>query len=176
MSLDPRDVFLDFLLDIQLITRGGQSQLRKHRLQRDGNRCLFTGDYGMDNKQALRNAIHGYLESAHIIPFALGVFDQTDAESYSHHLSTWESIYRYFPHMESERFRERLDRLNDEANILTLAAIPHREFSQFRMVLESTGTPNQYRIKTFPNIIYAHDAKSRLPGNRLVTFRSHGGS
>jgi hypothetical protein len=45
----------------------------------------------------------------------------------------------------------------------------HREFGQFRLIFEATGTSHQYRIKTFPDT--ATGPIRYLPRNRLVKFR-----
>lgn len=57
---------------------------------------------------------------------------------------------------------------------MMLEAGIHVEFGQFNLVFEATGTPHQYRIKTFPGI--PSSATMLLPRSRLVKFRVHKGN
>ncbi|KKK13751.1 hypothetical protein ARAM_001661 [Aspergillus rambellii] len=158
-------------LNIEPISRSSQSQLRHHCLERDGNKCLATGQYSHSHPHP-QNAITTHLEAAHIIPFALGSFQANDGEAVDRHAKTWVNLRRYFPVLRSMSFTS--DQINTEKNILMLESPLHTEFGQFRLIFEATGVAHQYRIKTFPDT--ATGPIRNLPKNRLVKFRIHKGS
>jgi hypothetical protein len=64
--------------------------------------------------------------------------------------------------------------INHESNILMLESGVHKDFGEFKIVLEATTIPNQYRIKGFPNATGL--TMSLMPTNRLVQFTVKEGS
>ncbi|CAI7654323.1 unnamed protein product [Penicillium glandicola] len=158
-------------LNIEPISRNSQSQLRHHCLQRDGNKCLATGQYSHSHAHP-KNAITTHLEAAHVIPFALGSFQADNSEAVNRHAKIWVNLMRYFPVLRSISFTS--EQINSEKNVLMLDSQLHTEFGQFRLIFEATGVTNQYRIKTFPDT--ATGPIRNLPRNRLVNFRVHKGS
>lgn len=158
-------------LSIEPISRSPQSQLRHRCLERDGNKCLATGQYSHSHAHP-RNALTTHLEAAHIIPFALGSFQANDGEVVDRHATIWVNLRRYFSALRSMSFTS--EQINSEKNVLMLDSQLHKEFGQFRLIFEATGVAHQYRIKTFPDT--ATGPIRNLPRNRLVKFRVHKGS
>ncbi|KAJ5617297.1 hypothetical protein N7537_002411 [Penicillium hordei] len=157
-------------LNIEPISRSSPSQLRHRCLERDGNKCLATGQYSHSHAHP-RNAITTHLEAAHIIPFALGSFQANDGEAVDRHAKIWVNLRRYFPVLRNMSFTS--EQINSEKNVLMLDAPLHMEFGQFRLIFEETGVAHQYRIKTFPDT--ATGPIRNLPKSRLVKFRVHKG-
>ncbi|KAJ5263782.1 hypothetical protein N7478_011387 [Penicillium angulare] len=157
-------------LDISPITRSLQRVLGKHCLERDGNRCVITG-FHLNHEGAPRNARIAPLEAAHIIPVALGSFDKYDPESVTRHRTLWNTFARYFPAV--ERYCQDSTLINEERNILTLTSTQHREFGEFRLVLEETRVVNQYKVKTFRDTYY--EAKQNIPISKTIKFKKHAG-
>ncbi|KAJ5110691.1 hypothetical protein N7532_001226 [Penicillium argentinense] len=56
--------------------------------------------------------------------------------------------------------------INHESNIMMLEYGAHKEFGEFHFVLEATPVMNQYRIKSFPNVIGL--TMAFMPANGLV--------
>lgn len=157
--------------NIEPITRGTQSQLQHHCLERDGYKCVATGRYS-GNHAHPHNAPTTYLEAAHIIPFALGSFQPNDRQAVDRQATIWVNLRRYFPVLRQLSFTS--EQINSEKNVLMLSMMLHKEFGQFRVIFEATGVTHQYRIKSFPDAVT--DAIQNLPRNRLVTFRVHKGN
>ncbi|KAJ5585284.1 uncharacterized protein N7459_005084 [Penicillium hispanicum] len=157
-------------LQIEPISRSPQSQLRKHCLERDGNKCLATGQYSHRHAHP-KNALTTHLEAAHIIPFALGSFQADYSQAVDRHTKIWVNLRRYFPVLRNISFTA--EQINSEKNIMMLDSQLHTEFGQFRLIFEATGVPHQYRIKTFPDT--ATGPIRSLPRSRLVKFRVHKG-
>lgn len=158
-------------LNIEPINRSPQSQLRHHCLERDGNKCLATGQYSHNHTHP-RTATTTFLEAAHIIPFALGSFQANDGEAVDRHEKIWVNLRRYFPILRSMSFTS--EQINSEKNILMLDSQLHSIFGQFGLIFEATGTAHRYRIKTFPDT--PTGPIRDLPRNRYVKFRVHKGS
>jgi hypothetical protein len=158
-------------LNIEPISRSSQSQLRHHCLERDGNKCLATGQYSHGHAHP-QNAKTTHLKAAHIIPFALRSFQPNNGEAVDRHTKIWVNLRRYFPVLRNISFTS--EQINSEKNVLMLDALIHIDFGQFRIIFEATGVTHQYRIKTFPDT--ATGPLGHLPRNRLVKFRVHKGS
>lgn len=131
--------------NIEPITRSSQSQLQRHCLERDGNRCLATGLCSHSHAHP-PNALTTHLEAAHIIPFALGSFQAQDGSDMDRN-TIWVNLKQYFPVLHNMSFTSA--QINSEKNILMLDMQLRREYGQFRLVFEETGLVHQYRIKTF---------------------------
>lgn len=154
--------------NIEPISRSYQSQLRNHCLERDGNKCLATGLYSHAHAYP-RNAVTTYLEAAYIIPFALGSFQ---ANHRHRNTAIWVNLRRYFPVLRNMCFTS--EQINSENNIMMLDNDIHKEFGHFRLIFEETGTPQRYRIKTFPDTVIK--TSRLLPENRIINFGVHNGS
>lgn len=146
--------------------KGPEAELRHHCLERDGNKCLATGNYSHSHAHP-KHAFTTYLEPAYVIPFAPGSFQDVDENA-----TIWVILRRYFPALRTMPFTS--EQVNSEKNILMLDSMVHMEFGQFRLIFEATGAPNHYRIKPFPGIVTS--AIQNLPKSRLVNFRVHKGN
>jgi hypothetical protein len=151
---------------IQAATRADQPGLKERCEKRDGYRCIVTGTWHPDH--CPEGEQFGDLQAAHIIPFALGSF-QNDVEQQGLNI-IWEAIYRYFP---SVRSCLGVADVNREENIITVFAPLHNQFGTFRFVLEKTETYNRYYIKTFRE--FSNRFLPWLPCDGFITLRSYDG-
>ena len=152
--------------DTETISRSSQPQIRRHCLERDGNKCLATGLYSNSHAHP-PNAITTYLSAAHIIPFTLGSFEAVDGNA-----TVWINLKRYFPVLHSMSFTS--EHVHSEKKVLVLDNGIGRIFGQFSLIFEATGVAHQYKIKAFPD--FPTSPLRDLPKNRLVKFRVHKGS
>lgn len=157
--------------DIRSLNRARQARLRENCLARDGNQCVITKVWET-NYPGRPPQPFAPLEAAHIIPFALGVFQENDYDDRRRHSETWVSIHRYFPDLRSRIGFDSED-INNEENVMMMMAFLHREFGDFNFVLEATGTVNRYRIKTFPR--FSSVLLHNLPRDGIVTITSNDG-
>ncbi|CDM28970.1 hypothetical protein DTO013E5_1229 [Penicillium roqueforti] len=163
VTLSPHSGVEDSIEDLS-----SQSQLWNRCLERDGNKCLATGLYSHAHAYP-RNAVTTYLEAAYIIPFALGSFQ---ANHRHRNTAIWVNLRRYFPVLRNMCFTS--EQINSENNIMMLDNDIHKEFGHFRLIFEETGTPQRYRIKTFPDTVIK--TSRLLPENRIINFGVHNGS
>ncbi|PYI02103.1 hypothetical protein BO78DRAFT_377758 [Aspergillus sclerotiicarbonarius CBS 121057] len=153
--------------DIQSISRNDQERLRSECMRRDGNRCVITGVYDTNMKDRPRGATIGFLEAAHILPFALGTY-RNEAERHRICL-IWTNIYRYFPEVRA-RLNFLSTDINSEKNVMMLLKPLHQEFGNFSLSFMATDIPDTYRLKTFDG--FSNVYNWLLPANRLVAFTS----
>ncbi|OJJ45716.1 hypothetical protein ASPZODRAFT_133580 [Penicilliopsis zonata CBS 506.65] len=148
-----------------------QKELRKKCLRRDGQMCVVSSLYNTEEEEmAPAGKMAADLEAAHVIPFDLANF-KDDAER--HFIaSVWTTMYRYFPSVRS-RLNFHYEDINNTANVMMLERGIHHNFGKFRLALEPTGHPNQYKILTFPHLAYP--ARMLLPPSGLVTLVAHDG-
>lgn len=158
------------ILNIEPITRVPQTLLRRHCLERDGNKCVLSGHYSLNDPHP-NNVSTSHLEAAHIIPFALGLFQANDNAVVDRHAIIWVNLRRYFPALCDMSFTS--EQINLEKNILMLDSMLHKEFGGFRLAFKATSTPHRYKIKTFKDT--ATVPKRFLPKNRTVNLRVHKG-
>lgn len=129
------------------ITRDPQAQLREHCLERDGYRCVVTGQYSSDHRHPPKS-ITTPLNAAHIIPFALGSFNTEDSLEVHRHAAIWVSLRRYFP---VRRAMAEDQQMINESNILMLDPITHVGFGRFHIILGATSVAHRYHVKAFDN-------------------------
>ncbi|KAJ5091336.1 hypothetical protein NUU61_006206 [Penicillium alfredii] len=149
-----------------------QQRLRNHCLARDGQRCVITNAWNSGYTQRPNPSVHAPLVAAHIIPFALGQFQENAPDDRYRHASIWTNLNRYFPELRS-RLHFSSEDINEEQNVMMMVGAFHDEFGSFHFVLEATETPNRYRLKEFSN--FASLFLPLLPQNRIVILNSHDG-
>ena len=119
---------------IEVSARAEQTRLRKDCLIRDGYQCTYTGRWDLESYEKGLVQPHprrrwGYVDCAHIIPFALGSFDDTDAVQTRNKAIIWFAIHRYFPET-----KDLIDArsINQRGNALMLGVDVHRLFGAYR--------------------------------------------
>ena len=137
--------------------------LRRHCLRRDGHRCVCTGicEFAIvkDELIALADGEEpAFLDCAHIIPFAMGEFDDTDATQTRNKAVIWFAIHRYFPAL-AEKIDARS--INQYADVMMLDTTVHRFFGSYCIAFKcEAGFKNQhsYRLeKLVPARIPTHE-------------------
>ncbi|KIH86392.1 hypothetical protein SPBR_08483 [Sporothrix brasiliensis 5110] len=130
---------------INASTRAEQAVLRAECLRRDGYRCVFTGTWdfnSVDKGMAMPPPDYeaGPVECAHIIPFALGTFDDGDAVQTRNKTIIWFSIHRYFPEL-----KDLIDArsINQCGNVVTMDLPTHRNFGSYIVAFQPQGD-NKY--------------------------------
>lgn len=142
---------------------GSQKCLKTTCLRRDNNRCVITGAYDNDEAQkhltlSERERIGtAYTVAAHIIPFSLGNFSETEVNLLSVHcvvtsltfdqrwnpVSIWDAIYRCFPSIRST-VNLSADTINDTRNAMTMSSSLHHAFGDFMFTFRPTVcTPSE---------------------------------
>jgi hypothetical protein len=153
-----------YSLDLESATRNDQQRLYANCLKRDGYQCVITKLW--DKHYDLpAEAKTGPLDTAHIIPFALGAFRNDDERRQMS--IVWVNILRYFPSLRSRLNMSPAD-VNREDNIIMLLSPLHTEFGAFDIIFEATETPNRYRLKTF--LGFSSGFSFLLPSDRTVTI------
>ncbi|EPE09344.1 hypothetical protein F503_07120 [Ophiostoma piceae UAMH 11346] len=138
---------------IEATTRNDQSSLRSDCLRRDGYRCVYTGAWDIPScEQQLANptpdAEGTYVDCAHILPFALGFFDETDALQTRNKSIIWFAIHRYFPALAGKIDARSI---NQPANAIMINTLCHRHFGEYGLTFEPQGN-NEYRIINHSNL------------------------
>ena len=141
--------------------------LRENALLRDGDKCVITGHYNVLSDSDA-DGMTSRLEAAHIMPFALGRF-QNDYER-QRMVAVWANILHYFPNVRS-RLNFYYENINSMENVMMLSNYLHDEFGSFRLALEPTGNTNEYRVKTFRR--FPTFCQAFLPVNGVITMTAH---
>ncbi len=110
-----------------------EESLKKDCLKRDGFRCVYSGAYDMASTKASLVDVPTHLpvaktECAHIIPFALGKFDDSRAIETRNKATIWFAIHRYFPALKG---KIHAGNINQRENAFTLASSIHRSFGDY---------------------------------------------
>ena len=112
-----------------------QTKLKQQSLRRDGYQCIYTGLFDRrsvkEKKVTLpQEAGFGHTECAHIIPFALGKFNDKDTLETENKALIWWTLYRYFPAL-----RGKIDAvsINQLGNVVTLFSEAHNIFGEFEL-------------------------------------------
>jgi hypothetical protein len=153
-----------YSLDLESATRKDQQKLRAHCLKRDGDQCVISKIWDK-NSPYPAGGIFGFLDAAHIIPFALGAFKTDDERRQIS--KVWDNILRYFPSLRSRLNMSPAD-VNKEDNIMMMFSPLHVEFGNFEVIFEATETPSRYRLKTF--LTFSSALFPYLPHDRVVTL------
>ncbi|GIJ89091.1 hypothetical protein Asppvi_008020 [Aspergillus pseudoviridinutans] len=152
------------------MTRAQQQQLRDDALRRDGNKCVISGEYDINQEDKYPDEDTADLETAHIIPFAIAKF-QNDAER-QRMIAVWANMFRYFPSIRS-RLNFYYGEINSLTNAMMLSNLIHKPFGRFSLTLEPTDTLNQYRLKTFRGC--TRNLRHHLPKSGIVNLVCHDG-
>ncbi|KIH90929.1 hypothetical protein SPBR_00979 [Sporothrix brasiliensis 5110] len=157
---------------IETSTRAEQTMLRNDCLRRDGYRCVFSGmwDIGATAKgiaHPLPTDLECYVECAHILPFALGVFDESDAVQTRNKAIIWFCIHRYFP-----QIQHKIDArsINQRSNAMSLERSLHKSFGEYRVAFspQDDQHPNDVElVKIFDRRLFLPASKS---GSSKVQF------
>jgi hypothetical protein len=136
---------------IESSTRQGQGALKKNCLKRDGFKCIYSGAYDWPSvKGSLVNAPKGHpvtpTECAHIIPFALGKFDDSKAVETRNKATIWSAIYRYFPALEGKINAENI---NQSANAIALNPATHKAFGDYNLTFWPQSQVSLYSFISF---------------------------
>ncbi|KAL1904722.1 hypothetical protein Sste5344_009586 [Sporothrix stenoceras] len=118
---------------IDASTRDDQNNLQNDCLRRDNHKCVFSGKW---NTASVLNGIvvpppgfdYGPLQCAHILPFALGTFDDSSALETRNKSIIWFALHRYFPEI-----RELINAksINQRENAIMLDASTHIHFGSY---------------------------------------------
>ncbi|PWY69600.1 hypothetical protein BO94DRAFT_590387 [Aspergillus sclerotioniger CBS 115572] len=150
------------------------------QLPEDGTMNLAVDIYSCDTDETLRQLVRSFetgllfpmkafaLEAAHIIPFALGAYRNSNERAQN--CVIWANILRYFPSLRS-RLGFISDEINRHENVMMLEAGIHREFGRFCLTLVPTSTENTYTVKTYQGFSTLYNIA--LPTNGRVVFISH---
>jgi hypothetical protein len=163
-------------LDFESATQSDQRKLRENCLKRDGNQCVVSQTWDVENNDCPKGYLTGDLQAVHILPFALGAFTNEDCRVETS--AIWVNIFRYFPDLRA-RLNITPGDVNREDNIMMMLVALHPHFGNFRLIFEATDTPHRYRVKTFrrfPTTYFAHLPQADTYGNRYVQFRSYNAS
>ncbi|KZT10290.1 uncharacterized protein LAESUDRAFT_418736 [Laetiporus sulphureus 93-53] len=138
-------------------------------LVRDGSKCVITGK--VDGKHAPGDTTwmdFARTEAAHIMPFSLNDFEETDVPMMAKKTAVWAAL-QTFSGCPLDGLRG--DGINSMENVLTLEAYMHQMFGELILALEPIeAQPNVYRILTS-----GYAKKSRgLPD--FVTLSDHSNS
>ncbi|KAK3341943.1 hypothetical protein B0T25DRAFT_466478 [Lasiosphaeria hispida] len=151
-----------------------QTKLKRQSLRRDGYQCIYTGVFDRrsvkEEKVTLpQEARFGHTECAHIIPFALGNFNDKDALETENKSLIWWTLHRYFPTL-----RSKIDAasINQLGNVVTLFSEAHNIFGEFELTFRpQENAPNSYETITVPG--YAVESKS---GSSIIQLEQHDAS
>lgn len=159
-------------LDLTSASRNDQERLLQNCLKRDGYRCVITNTWSTSRHPP--NQSWGPLDAVHILPFSLGSFGNEDERRQSS--MVWVNVFRYFPSVISlltppNTTDPTFENVNKVNNMMMMLQPLHQQFGSFHLVLESTMTPNRYRVKTFPSFppVYLY----HLLPERVITLTSH---
>jgi hypothetical protein len=151
----------DAMQFIESSTRADQKLLNTECLRRDGFRCVFSGAYDRaSHKASLVQVPAGqtacHTECAHIIPFALGKFDESKGIQCQNKATIWFAIHRYFPSLKG---KIHAGNINQPANAITLDPSIHKEFGAYDLsfwpqsqVSLLLSNPYFSRRARFPNL------------------------
>ena len=160
-------------LDFESTIESDRRKLRRNCLKRDGNQCVVSQTWDVNNKDRPEGCVIGQLQAVHILPFALGSF--TNEEERLETSAIWVNIFRYFPDLRA-RLNMTPGDVNREDNVMMMLLALHPDFGDFKLIFEATDTPHRYRIKTFDGfstVYFPHLPQADTYGRRYVQFRSH---
>ncbi|KZT10242.1 uncharacterized protein LAESUDRAFT_721578 [Laetiporus sulphureus 93-53] len=148
----------------------GLSVLKAEALVRDGYKCVITEkvDWKHVAEVKIRTGL-GKAEAAHIMPFSLNDFEETNVPTLANKTAIWTALQAF-----SGRILDGLkgNGINSLENVLTLEACMHQMFGELVLALEPVeAKPNVYRILTWGN---ATDSREFLP--EVVTLSDHSNS
>ncbi|KAK0622551.1 hypothetical protein B0T14DRAFT_425802 [Immersiella caudata] len=118
-------------------SRRDQTKLKRQCLRREGYQCIYTGYFdrrSVKNKEVTlpQKAKCGGTECAHIIPFALGNFNEKNALETENKALIWWTLYRYFPALQGKIDAASINQLG---NVITMFTEVHDVFGDFQLSL-----------------------------------------
>ena len=131
-----------------------QARLKKFCLLRDGGRCLVTGRYDANDERFFpwpQNASTAYTQAAHILPYALGNFNEKDSIQLTQKATIWDAITRMFSDV-SSRLNFNGNRVNELCNVLTIYDSLHTAFGAFAFCLTPTEEENTLQNRNISKI------------------------
>ena len=125
---------------IEPTSRAEQRKLKSDCLKRDGYRCIVTEHWDWTWAKDHRSQIPKgeeveYTECAHILPFALGDFNEERSQEVENAAIIWAALYRYFPALEGIISSATI---NSPENAMTLSMVVHKHFGGFDISFERT--------------------------------------
>lgn len=137
--MTPSPIFPDMADDIEEAmasmesSQREQTKLKQDCLHRDGRRCVYSGIFDMTSVKEKKITMPqggrwDFTECAHIIPFALGNSDDTNATETANKAIIWWTLYRYFPTL-----RGKIDSatINQRENAVIMSLQVRRTFGAF---------------------------------------------
>lgn len=127
--------------EITSSTRSPQVALRRDCLRRDGYRCVYTGLLDLSSVSSGLVDQRGRVtvtECAHILPFALGEFNEQNAHDTRNAALIWFALHRYFPELVGKIGP---DTINKPGNAMTLALDVHGIFGSGDLAFEPLKEP-----------------------------------
>ncbi|KAK3347063.1 hypothetical protein B0T25DRAFT_584124 [Lasiosphaeria hispida] len=160
---------------IEPSSRRDQARLKRQCLRREGYQCIYTGCFdhrSVTNEEATlpQKAKCGSTECAHIIPFALGNFNEKDSLETENKALIWWSLYRYFPGLQGKIDAASTNQLS---NAVTLFSEAHKTFGGFRLTFyPQEGVPHSYETTLMVPQSYI-ESKS---GSSIIQLEQHDAS
>ncbi|KAK3356781.1 hypothetical protein B0T25DRAFT_589270 [Lasiosphaeria hispida] len=156
-------------------SRRDQTELKRQCLRRDGYQCIYTGWFdrrSVEKKSVTlpQEARCADTECAHIIPFALGNFDDKDSHETKNKAVIWWTLYRYFPAL-----RGKIDAasINQLGNAVTLVNATHSVFGDYKLSFwPQENLPSSYETTLLVSG-YAIEPKS---GSFIIQLGQHDAS
>ncbi|PGH28233.1 hypothetical protein AJ80_00124 [Polytolypa hystricis UAMH7299] len=136
----------------KVASRRNYSSLKNECLKRDAYRCQVCGIWDRNSVQLHKEVLEAKersngrvspTEVAHILPGALGKFDEDNAAQAENKRIIWECLRRYFSGLDEVISMQSID---SASNALTLTRGIHSNFSSLDITLEETSQPDVYNI------------------------------
>ncbi|KAM7202443.1 hypothetical protein V8F33_002851 [Rhypophila sp. PSN 637] len=133
-----------------------QSKLRQECLKRDNHRCVISGILDTDHfftltRDERKGLVTGGLECAHILPFAIGEFDERSEVQVRKRATIWGALYRYFAGLLSKDIIQ-AGTINQCENVMMLLQPLQRDFGAYKLALEPLEKRSQYRCHLMPGM------------------------
>ncbi|OXV08858.1 hypothetical protein Egran_03378 [Elaphomyces granulatus] len=131
---------------VQSSSRNEQPMLKRLCLQRDDYRCIVTGTIDPAAERAYPDVVFdenrmGPTNASHIIPFALGRYQNAAQEQNICHI--WTTLFALFPALHDVISA---DTINEPKNVMTLLEVLNTQFGKLNFALEPTDQANTYEI------------------------------
>ncbi|KAF8244646.1 hypothetical protein K440DRAFT_7592 [Wilcoxina mikolae CBS 423.85] len=150
-------------------SRNEQAVLKERCLSRDGYRCTISGAVETNYEMKYPGLPCGFTEVAHILPFALGKFDEDNSRQVEEKAVVWDALLAYFPEIKDCEVSS--DTINADQNAMTMESTFHKSFGKFYFCLNACSELDTYEIETFEQFPSMY--KLFLPAGGIVRFSSH---
>jgi hypothetical protein len=123
------------LISIESSSRQDQQTIKRQALRREGYKCVYTGIFDRHSVEKKKvslpqGAKYGGTECAHILPFALGNFQENDALANENKAIIWFTLHRYFPALKPKISSGSINQLG---NVATMFREVHDLFGDFKL-------------------------------------------